>query len=67
MASNYEKQRAIVRIGEELQRRGWEIFGFTEDKSDPTTDYYAPASWRGIAAHDDYPDIVVGTTNGYYG
>jgi hypothetical protein len=54
-----ERQKARTRIGEELQRRGWKIFGYTEDKSDPMTDYYAPTSWDGVATHPDHPNVVV--------
>jgi len=48
-----ERTRAVAAIGEELQRRGWTLYGYTPDHSDPMTDYYAPADWRGVAAKGD--------------
>jgi hypothetical protein len=54
-----ERQRAVARTGEELQRRGFTLYGYTQDKSDPMTDYYAPASWDGVATHPDHPNVVV--------
>jgi hypothetical protein len=54
-----ERQRAVACIGEELQRRGFTLYGYTQDKSDPMTDYYAPATWDGVATHPDHPDVVV--------
>jgi len=54
-----ERSTAIVRIGLELQNRGWTLFGYTEDQSDIRTDYYAPASWQGVATHPDHPGVVV--------
>lgn len=54
-----ERRSAITRIGEELRRRGWTIHGYTEDRSNMMVDYYAPASWDGIATHPDRPGIVV--------
>ncbi len=53
-----ERRRAVARIGEELQRQGWTLFGYTEDRSDPMIDYYAPASWNGVATHPDFPGLV---------
>ncbi|MBN2391649.1 MAG: hypothetical protein JXR84_13070 [Anaerolineae bacterium] len=55
-----EKQSVIALVGEELARRGWQLFGYREDQSDIMTDYYCPASWDGIATHPDYPGVVVG-------
>jgi hypothetical protein len=54
-----ERSRAVARIGAELHERGWDIHGYTKDRSDPMTDYYAPASWKGVATHPDHPDVVV--------
>jgi hypothetical protein len=54
------KQAVIAHVGEELARRGWRLFGYTEDRSDPMTDYFAPARWDGVATHPDYPGVVVG-------
>ncbi|MBU1750036.1 MAG: hypothetical protein KKA73_20320, partial [Chloroflexi bacterium] len=58
-----ERTRAVARIGEELQRRGWELYGYTPDRSEPLTDYYSPASWRGVAVKDS---VVVGVDVGRY-
>lgn len=55
-----EKQSVVAQVGEELARRGWQLFGYREDQSDLMTDYYCPASWDGVATHPDYPDVVVG-------
>jgi hypothetical protein len=54
-----ERGRAVARIGAELRKRGFIVHGYTEDQSDPMTDYYAPASWKGVATHPDHPDVVV--------
>lgn len=55
-----EKQSVAAQVGEELARRGWQLFGYREDQSDIMTDYYCPASWDGVATHPDYPGVVVG-------
>jgi|GEM_PF-3430853 len=47
-----ERRRAVVRIGEELQRRGWTLYGYTPDRSDAMSDYWAPATWDGVAVKD---------------
>jgi len=54
-----ERQSAIACIGEELARRGWQLFGYTEDRSDAMTDYYSPAAWDGVATHPDLQGVVV--------
>jgi len=48
----YQKERGKAALAEELQKLGWTIHGYTADRSDPTTDYYAPARWEGIASKD---------------
>ena len=53
------RRKAIVRIGMELRRRGWTLFGFTEDNSNPMTDYYSPAHWDGVATHPELGDTIV--------
>lgn len=58
MSNYYSKRDAKVRIAEELIRRGWEVFGFTEDQSDSMTDYYCPAHWGGIASKNGYILVV---------
>jgi hypothetical protein len=44
-----ERRKAKVILGLALRDRGWTLYGFHEDRSDPMTDYYAPASWDGVA------------------
>ena len=53
-----ERRRVITSIGEELRRRGWTLYGWKEDRSDAMTDYYAPASWDGVAEKDGYVAVV---------
>ena len=50
----YEFRNAKVVIAAELRKRGWQIFGYHEDNSDPMTDYYDPAYWDGIATKNGY-------------
>lgn len=49
MAHWSEKRTAQAMVGAELARRGWTLYGWTEDKSDSMTDYYAPEHWDGVA------------------
>ena len=61
-----ERQRARVAIGLALRSRGWKLYGFHEDRSDPMTDYYAPASWDGVAEKDGCVVVVdVSKANNY--
>jgi hypothetical protein len=61
-----ERQRAKVNVAEELRRQGWALFGYHEDRSDPMTDYFAPASWDGVAEKDGYVVVVdVSKANNY--
>jgi len=54
-----EKKRAIARIGAELQKRGWMIYGYDPGESDPMTDYFRAASWEGVAVFEgQYPGVV---------
>lgn len=59
----YDRQQAKLAIMEELKRRGWTIYGYTPDRSDSMTDYFAPASWEGVAEKDD---VVVCVDVGEY-
>lgn len=54
----YAFQSAKVIIAIELQKRGWQIFGFKEDESDFMTDYWSPADWDGIATKNGYIAVV---------
>jgi hypothetical protein len=66
MSDYYQKQRGAVRLARALQERGWAIHGYVPDQSNPMTDYYAPASWFGIATRDDLT-VVVGLSWGWDG
>jgi len=44
-----ERRKAKAALGLALRARGWTLYGFHEDRSDPMTDYWAPASWDGVA------------------
>lgn len=58
MSSYYAKRNAKVRIAIELMERGWKVFGFKKDESDPMTDYYSPANWDGIATKNGYTLVI---------
>ena len=64
MASNYREMReAAVEVGHALERRGWKLYGFKEDRSDSMTDYFDPESWDGIATKGERTACVY--VNGY--
>jgi len=54
----YEKKEAAVRIGHALERRGWKLYGWKEDRSDSMTDYFDPESWDGVAQKGDFVACV---------
>ncbi len=57
--SHYSQKRAAkVLIAEALRAAGWTLHGWHEDRSDAMTDYYAPASWDGVATKDDWTVAV---------
>ncbi|KND06199.1 hypothetical protein CHCC20491_1837 [Bacillus paralicheniformis] len=56
--SYYDKRTAKVEIMGELKKRGWKVYGYKQDKSDPMTDYFDPASWDGIAEKDGYIILI---------
>ena len=56
--SIYDKRTAKVEIMGELKKRGWKVYGYKQDKSDPMTDYFDPASWDGIAEKDGYIILI---------
>ncbi len=62
-----DKQESLVKIMEGLKFRGWKIYGFKKDQSDSMTDYYSPASWRGIAVKNGYILVVDNCSNGEIG
>lgn len=47
-----EKQRAQANLGQALRKRGWKLYGWKDDQSDPMTDYFNPESWVGVAEKD---------------
>lgn len=53
-----ERRKAKVSLGLALRDRGWTLYGFHEGRSDPMTDYYAPASWDGVAERGGYVVVV---------
>lgn len=58
MSNYYEKRDAKVNIAHELMNRGWDVQGYSPDKSDSMTDYYCPAHWGGIATKNGYILVV---------
>jgi len=58
MSNWWQKERGKAALAEELRRRGWTVHGYTPDRSDPTTDYYAPAFWDGVATKDNAVLVV---------
>ncbi len=53
MATHWtDKRSAVAMVGAELARRGWTLYGWTDDASDAMTDYFAPAHWDGVATRD---------------
>lgn len=55
---HYERARGMTTLAEALRGAGWEIWGWTPDRSDSMTDYYAPASWDGVATKDGWTAVV---------
>jgi hypothetical protein len=53
-----DQRRAVARVGHELERRGWTILGYKEDRSEAMTDYYDPERWDGVATHPDRAGFV---------
>jgi len=62
----YQRERGKVALADELRKLGWTIHGYTADHSEARADYFAPASWHGIAAKDDAV-LVVDTDYGFDG
>ena len=54
----YDKQEAKMAIMWELQAKGWKVYGYKPDQSDSMTDYFNPASWKGIAEKNGYVLLV---------
>jgi len=53
-----ERRKAKANLGLALRARGWTLYGFHEDRSDPMTDYWAPATWDGVAEKCGYVVVV---------
>ena len=53
-----DRRRGKTNLGEALQRRGWTLYGYTPDHSEPLADYHSPASWDGIAEKDGCVVVV---------
>ena len=67
MSNNwYQKERGKAALADELRKLGWTIHGYTEDRSDARSDYYAPAHWHGVATKDGAV-LVVDTDYGFDG
>jgi hypothetical protein len=54
----YQKKAAAVLVGRALEKRGWKLYGWRDNRSDPMTDYYDPESWRGVAVKDGFVACV---------
>jgi hypothetical protein len=67
MSNNwYQKERGKAALADELRKLGWTIHGYTEDRSDARSDYYAPAHWHGVATKDGAV-LVVDIDHGFDG
>jgi hypothetical protein len=53
-----ERRKAKAALGLALRARGWTLYGFHEDRSDPMTYYWAPATWDGVAEKRGYVVVV---------
>ncbi|MGB0989277.1 MAG: hypothetical protein ACPGUI_00455 [Halarcobacter sp.] len=63
----YRDQDSLVNIKRALARKGWSIYGFHEDNSDSSTDYFDPAYWKGIAAKNGYILVIDNNIGGKIG
>lgn len=62
-----DKREAKTNIMAELVNRGWKVFGYTPDKSDPMSDYYSPSHWDGIGTKNGYVLIIDNHNASYSG
>jgi len=53
----YERE-ARANLGKALRAAGATIYGWSEDQSDPMTDYHHPEDWDGIAVYQGYIIVV---------
>ena len=55
MSTYYQYQDVKIMIAHRLMNMdGWKVYGYYADNSDPMTDYYDPAYWKGIAEKNGY-------------
>lgn len=45
-------------LGKTFRARGWHLYGWKDDKSDYSTDYFDPEDWDGIATKDGFTVVV---------
>lgn len=53
-----DRRAGVANLGKALRALGWTLHGWTDDKSDSMTDYYAPEHWAGIASMGDVVCVV---------
>jgi hypothetical protein len=59
MATHWTDRRAAqTAIGHALQDLGWRLYGYSADASDAMTDYWAPATWGGVATKGNAVALV---------
>ena len=55
MSNYYDYRDVKVMIAHKLMALdGWKVYGYHPDRSDSMIDYYAPASWDGVAEKNGY-------------
>ena len=62
-----DRRHAKAELGKALERQGWTLLGWKEDRSDSMTDYYDPESWQGIATRAGVICVVDGGAHGKSG
>jgi len=58
MSYNHNRKYERAALGLALERAGWKLYGWSDDKSDAMTDYFCPASWEGVATLGDAVAVV---------
>lgn len=58
---HYDRREAGTRLLDALATRetGWTFYGYTPDRSDWQTDYFAPAHWSGVATRSTLAGVAV--------
>jgi hypothetical protein len=54
-----DRQSAQAAVGRELRALGWKLWGWTDDKSDPMTDYFEPDHWWGVATLEHGGELLI--------